>query len=307
MAPPVYPVPPPRAITVSPRSAHARTHSATSSSESGLSTTNGYSTRQSVASVTWETRAKPSKQTLSRRVTRVKRRSARLRKSRVVFELSLECIDRARRRVEQTRDLSRGILPPRLNLLQSMPHGFDEREASAWIVEQIILQVWIACDRPDVAEDFVQHACRAAGTTLLRSSFNDPRSLPQMRMTISRSEKRCSCTEFRAGVRSCGVEAMAGQRSIIHRRFARYVRAHAGLARARHPSNRGTSLSYRISTHGAFFIRHRGVHRVERLAGNVLIELRRIGAQQTDLGCSPGDLLIGIGCVQTACRGLHSG
>ena len=60
IAPPVYPVPPPRGIMVSPSSIQALTNAATSSSVSGLITTNGYSTRQSVASVTCDTRAKPS-------------------------------------------------------------------------------------------------------------------------------------------------------------------------------------------------------------------------------------------------------
>jgi hypothetical protein len=72
-----------------------------------------------------------------------------------LFELALESIDCGGRRVEQTRDLLERILPPRLNLPQSMPHGFDERDASAWIVEQIVLQIGIACDCPDVTQDFV--------------------------------------------------------------------------------------------------------------------------------------------------------
>jgi hypothetical protein len=46
----------------------ARTSGAISSSVSGLSTTKGYSTRQSVASVTCDTRLKPSNWMLSRRV-----------------------------------------------------------------------------------------------------------------------------------------------------------------------------------------------------------------------------------------------
>ena len=56
-APPVYPVPPPRGITVSLSSMQARTSPGISASLSGISTTKGYSTRQSVASVTWEARA----------------------------------------------------------------------------------------------------------------------------------------------------------------------------------------------------------------------------------------------------------
>jgi hypothetical protein len=50
--PPVYPVPPPRGIIVSPSSIQARTRPGISFSVSGASTMNGNSTRQSVASVT---------------------------------------------------------------------------------------------------------------------------------------------------------------------------------------------------------------------------------------------------------------
>ena len=68
IAPPVYPVPPPRGTIVRPSSIHARTIAAISSSVSGASTTNGYSTRQSVASVTCATRDIPSNLMLSRAV-----------------------------------------------------------------------------------------------------------------------------------------------------------------------------------------------------------------------------------------------
>ena len=77
---PVYPVPPPRGMIVSPSSTHARTSPGISSSESGASTTNGISTRQSVASVAWDARANGSKQTLSPRVWRTRARLA-LRRS----------------------------------------------------------------------------------------------------------------------------------------------------------------------------------------------------------------------------------
>ena len=55
---------------VRPSSIQAVTSAAISSSESGVSTTNGYSTRQSVASVTCETRDRPSNLMLSRAVMR---------------------------------------------------------------------------------------------------------------------------------------------------------------------------------------------------------------------------------------------
>ena len=71
-APPVYPVPPPRGTIVKPKAIQALTKAGISSSVSGVRTTKGYSTRQSVASVTWETRDKPSNLILSFSVTRAK-------------------------------------------------------------------------------------------------------------------------------------------------------------------------------------------------------------------------------------------
>ena len=52
IAPPVYPVPPPRGIIVRPSSIIFFTNKGISFSVSGLITTNGNSTLQSVASVT---------------------------------------------------------------------------------------------------------------------------------------------------------------------------------------------------------------------------------------------------------------
>ena len=82
-------------MTVSPNSIHARTKDAISRSVSGLITTNGYSTRQSVASVTCETRAKPSNWILSLRVNLLNLESAFLRKSYVLrnssAKVSIDC------------------------------------------------------------------------------------------------------------------------------------------------------------------------------------------------------------------------
>ena len=55
---------------VNPSSIQPLTKPGISDSSSGVKTTNGYSTRQSVASVTWETLAKPSNAILSEAVTR---------------------------------------------------------------------------------------------------------------------------------------------------------------------------------------------------------------------------------------------
>ena len=69
IAPPVYPVPPPRGMMVKPSSIHPFTMAGISNSVSGVITTKGYSTRQSVASVTCETLTKPSNPILSWAVT----------------------------------------------------------------------------------------------------------------------------------------------------------------------------------------------------------------------------------------------
>ena len=73
---------------VKPSSIQAFTIAATSISVSGFTTTNGYSTRQSVASVTWETRAKPSNWTLSLRVILPSLAKAFLRKASVCLKSS---------------------------------------------------------------------------------------------------------------------------------------------------------------------------------------------------------------------------
>ena len=77
IAPPVYPVPPPLGIIVSSKAIHSFTMSAISSSVSGFITTKGYSTLQSVASVTWDTLARPSNWILCFFVWRLKREYTR--------------------------------------------------------------------------------------------------------------------------------------------------------------------------------------------------------------------------------------
>ena len=47
-----------------------------------------------------------------------------------------------------------------------MVQRLDQLGAPARVVEQVVLQVGIALDDPDVAEHLVQHARRAAGAAL---------------------------------------------------------------------------------------------------------------------------------------------
>ena len=48
---------------------------------------------------------------------------------------------------------------------QTMVKRFDQRITTLGIVEQIILQIGIAAYDPNIAQDFIEHACRAAGLT----------------------------------------------------------------------------------------------------------------------------------------------
>ncbi len=58
------------------------------------------------------------------------------------------------------------LLPPLLDLREPMAHRVDEQRLPLRIVEQVILQVGIALDDPDVAEHLEQHARRAARASL---------------------------------------------------------------------------------------------------------------------------------------------
>src|ERR1700687_115885 len=102
-------------MMVSPSSMRAFTIGAHSSSVSGFTTTNGYSTRQSVASVTCETRAMPSNWMLSLRVE--------------------EAGDPVRRSL---------VGAALLDLVQAMAHRVDEQVQASGAIEKVILQVGIA-------------------------------------------------------------------------------------------------------------------------------------------------------------------
>ena len=44
--------------------------------------------------------------------------------------------------------------------------GLHQKPASPGVVEQVVLQVGVALDHPDVAQHLVEHARRSAGTAL---------------------------------------------------------------------------------------------------------------------------------------------
>ena len=126
--------------------------------------------RQSVASVTCETRAKASKRMLSSRVWRSSCSRARLRNC---MTRSNSCAnDSTARRAAcsnsptlRSRSGSAGIATT-FDFVQAVMQRLDQQAPTLRIVDQVVLQVRIALHDPDVAQHFVQHARRAAGAAL---------------------------------------------------------------------------------------------------------------------------------------------
>ena len=150
----------------------AATRPAVSASVSGVSTTKGYSTRQSVASVTCETRDRPSYLMLSLAVTR---RSARVARRRSSATSSKRCAKSSTARVAAVEQLTHRIVArrtglgpaARLHFAQPVVQRFDQRGTPARVVQQVVLQVGVALHDPDVAQHLVEHACRAPGLALV--------------------------------------------------------------------------------------------------------------------------------------------
>ncbi len=59
-----------------------------------------------------------------------------------------------------------GRIAPLFQFTQTVVQCLDQLPPALRVVEQIVLQVGVAVDDPDIAEDLVQHARRAAGTPL---------------------------------------------------------------------------------------------------------------------------------------------
>jgi hypothetical protein len=150
----------------------ALTRPAISASVSGVSTTNGYSTRQSVASVTCETRDRPSNLMLSLRCQRRSLRSVRRRRSYVSLKETSKAGDGAAARLPAIRPpgvaLRVGVRRAALlHLGQAVVQRVDQQLAPLGVVQQVVLQVGIALHDPDVAQHLVQHARGAAGAALV--------------------------------------------------------------------------------------------------------------------------------------------
>jgi hypothetical protein len=88
-----------------------------------------------------------------------------------VAELRREGLDGARRRLQQLAHVAVALRvvigrAALLDLVQAVVQGLDQHRAAARVVEQVILQVRVALNHPDVAQHLVQHAGRAAGLAL---------------------------------------------------------------------------------------------------------------------------------------------
>ena len=173
----------------------AATIRATSSSVSGLMTTNGYSTRQSVASVTCDTRARPSNWMLSRRVLRASRRRDFARSSPSSSNPDSNAAtawraDQAGRRLSGPGasaataavaapliDLGQAVVPARRSGARR-PFGTPDRPAGR------------GCAAPPRCRPGLRTAC--GGAAMRRSERNSSQrvqaSTPSRRITISRSE-----------------------------------------------------------------------------------------------------------------------
>jgi hypothetical protein len=118
----------------------------------------------------------------------------RFLRSQTGAELRRERLDRVARQREQLADdgVARRVgrrRAPLLDLAEAMVQRLDQLGAPARVVEQVVLQVGIALDDPDVAEHLVEHARRAAGAALAAQQAEHlPGARPSRRMTISRSE-----------------------------------------------------------------------------------------------------------------------
>ena len=64
-------------------------------------------------------------------------------------------------------------LPPLVDLGEPVPHRLDEQAAALRIVEEVVLQIRIAVDDPDVAQHLEQHPRRAPGPPLAAKPLED--------------------------------------------------------------------------------------------------------------------------------------
>jgi hypothetical protein len=107
-----------------------------------------------------------------------------------------EAVDGAARGIEQPADFAvavrivRGITrAPLIDRVEPVMQRVDEQLAPPGVVQQIVLQIGIALDDPDVAQHLEQHSRRAAGAALAAKILEQRHiGAPRSRITISRSE-----------------------------------------------------------------------------------------------------------------------
>ena len=95
-------------------------------------------------------------------------------------EAGFEAADCRVRRLHQAPDLGRALRvlplafgPTLFDIGQAMAQRIDQGIAAIAIVEQVILKVGIALHDPDVAQHFVEHACRPAGDAFIAQFVED--------------------------------------------------------------------------------------------------------------------------------------
>ena len=139
---------------------------------------------------------------LSRAVCRPKRARARLRRRRSRRNAAAKRSTAGARQRQQlrpwrSRSASVGAGARRLSIsFKPMVQRVDERAAPLRVVEQVVLQIGIALDDPDVAQHLEQHPRRAAGAPLA-AQLLEQRARSARRAAGSRSRDRrttCSCT-----------------------------------------------------------------------------------------------------------------
>ncbi len=93
------------------------------------------------------------------------------------LELALERLHRSARRLQQLADLAIALairrVAPSLHFVQSMMQRLDQHAPAFRVVDQVILQVRIALDDPDIAEHLVEHAGRTARAALAPQLVED--------------------------------------------------------------------------------------------------------------------------------------
>ncbi len=145
----------------------ARTRPGISRSESGASTRNGSSTRQSVASVTCAyARERVEPDVVGAR--EALQNAARPLAQRGEFvKVPVEARYGLARELQQLNDpgVARriGRVAPTRHLRKTMVQRLYQQAAALGRIEQIVLQIRVAVDDPDIAKHLIEHARRSAG------------------------------------------------------------------------------------------------------------------------------------------------